>query len=163
MALRLMRRLLTTRLLAGAGALLIALHAWHDLFGLGHAALDRAVGAWFMPVAFLGSALALLERARRLPRGRLPWLLLGAGLSVYATASVYYAIADALGQAPEFPSLADALYLGIYPLRAAGLVCLARARFTGLGPAVWLDGAVVGSASAAVAAAIFFQPVFDTA
>src|SRR5689334_17422661 len=116
-----MRRLLTTRLLAGAGALLIGLHAWHDLFGFGAPSVDRQFGVWFMPVAFLGSALAILERARHLRRGRAAWLLLGTGLSVYAAASTYYTIADALGRAPEFPSLADGLYLSMYPLALAAL------------------------------------------
>ncbi len=156
-----MRRLLTTRLLAGAGALLVVLHVWHDVFGLGDAAIDRAFGAWFMPVAFLGSAVAILERARGLRRGRLPWLLLGGGLSLYAAAGIYYTVADSLGPAPVFPSFADALYLSFYPLALAGLVTLARSRFTGLGVVVWLDGAIVGSAAAAAAAALVFQPVFD--
>jgi diguanylate cyclase (GGDEF)-like protein len=156
-----MRRLSTTRLLEGAGALLIALHVWHDVFGFGGGAVDNAFGAWFMPAAFLGSAAALIARAVQMRSERVAWLLLGAGLSVYAAASISYSVADALGTAPAFPSFADALYLAFYPLALSGLVGLVRSRFTGLRAAVWLDGVVAGSAVAAAAAALVFQPVFD--
>src|SRR5690242_19082125 len=102
-----------------------------------------------MPAAFLSSAVALLGRAATLRGERTPWVLLGTGLSLYAAASIYYSVADAAGNAPVFPSLADAMYLSFYPAALLALVTLIRSRFTGLMASVWLDGALAGLAVAA--------------
>src|SRR3954471_8399784 len=108
-----MTRTWTSRLLLGAGALLLALHVVHDVFGLG--ALDHAFSEWFMPVAFLGSGVVALMRGSG-GSERTGWLLLGAGLVLYAAGSIYYSVACLAGAAPGFPSLADALWLCLYPL-----------------------------------------------
>src|SRR4051812_29732955 len=106
-----MTRLSTSRLLLGAGALLLALHLLHDVSGLG--GLDRAFSEWFMPVAFLGSGAAALVRSAS-GHERTGWLLLGSGLVLYAAGSIYYSAACTLGITPGFPSLADALWLSLY-------------------------------------------------
>src|SRR3954447_7058243 len=93
-----MTRFGTSRLLLFAGALLVTLHVWHDAFGLG--AVDRVFSEWFMPVAFLASGAAALAGARRLPGERTAWLLLGAGLVLYAAGSVFYSLACMAGKVP---------------------------------------------------------------
>src|SRR3954468_22549357 len=153
-----MTRVSTSRLLVGAGAVLLALHVWHDVFGFGP--LDRTFSEWYMPVAFLGCGVAALVFGRG-GRERTGWLLLGVGLILYAAGSVYYSLACVLNLTPGFPSPADALWLSMYPLAALGIAALVRARFVRAGAAVWLDGASVGSPVAALAAAIFFGPVFE--
>jgi diguanylate cyclase (GGDEF)-like protein len=153
-----MTRVSTSRLLVGAGAVLLALHVWHDVFGLGP--LDHTFSEWYMPVAFLGSGIAALVLGSG-GRERPGWRLLGVGLILYAAGSVYYSLACVLNLRPGFPSLADALWLCMYPLAALGIAAIVRARFVRAGAAVWLDGAIVGSAVAALAAAFFFGPVFD--
>ena len=60
---------------------------------------------------------------------------------------------------PPSPSIADALYLLMYPLIYVGLLLLMKAHFRHAGAAVWLDGIVVGLAMAALSAAVIFPDV----
>src|SRR4051812_13561792 len=151
----------TTRLLASAGALLLAAHVWHDVSGLPGRGVDSAFSTWFMPVAFLGSGLATLGRGVGAGPERRARLLLGSGLTLHALGSIYYSGGCATGSTPGFPSLADALWLSLYPLALTAVAMLTRSRFAGLSAAVWLDGAIAGSVVAALAAALVVQPVFD--
>ncbi len=64
---------------------------------------------------------------------------------------------------PPYPSLADALYLTMYPTAYAGLTLLMRSRWRQAGTAFWLDGVVVGLAIAAVGAAWVFPAVLGSA
>ena len=88
-------------------------------------------------------------------------VLIGAGLSIYAGGSVYYNVAASGGPAPLFPSVADAMWMSLYPLAFAALGVILRGRFTNLKAAVWLDGVIAGGVVAAVVAAAVFDPVFD--
>ncbi len=108
---------------------------------------------------FLGCGLAVLLRASRSDR-RSPWLLIGAGLSIYAGGSIYYNVATTGGAAPVFPSVADAMWLSLYPLLFAALGVILHGRFKKLPASVWLDGVIGGGVVAAIAAAAVFDPIF---
>jgi diguanylate cyclase (GGDEF)-like protein len=150
----------TARSLLLAAAALLALHAAVDLAGPDSGAFEEAFGLWYQPVVFLGCGLATLVRARSLAE-RAPWILLGTGLVLYASGSVYFNLVLADDPSPPFPSLADGLWLALYPLAFAALTALVRARFTNVGASVWLDGVLGGAVVAAFVAAVVFQPVFD--
>ena len=63
------------------------------------------------------------------PRHRLPWLLVAAGVSgLIAGDTTYDLLTGPLGMANPFPSAADGFYLAMYPLIAAGLLLMVRAR-----------------------------------
>ena len=57
------------------------------------------------------------------------------------------------------PSPADAGYLLFYPLAYAGLIVLVRARIGSFPATRWLDGLIVGTAVAALAAALALGPI----
>src|SRR4051812_16624139 len=158
-----MSRSFAPRLLLPAAALLLLSFAAHEVLGFGNAALDDAFDAWFQPAVFLGCGLATLLRGSRVPAERSPWLLLGTGLVLYAIGSVYYNIGPANDPSPPFPSAADGLWLMLYPLTFAAIVQLVRHRFVRISASVWLDGIIGGTVVAALAAGIYFEPVFGVA
>jgi diguanylate cyclase (GGDEF)-like protein len=142
------------------GVALLALHAGRDLFIRHDNAFAVFLGQWFQPAVFMLCGIAALLRARH--RGdRAQWLLLGAGLTFYALGSVYFNLATRGGAVLGFPSLADALWLLLYPLTYASLAVGLHRRSTPLRSAVWLDGLIAGGAVAAVVAAVVFNSVFD--
>ena len=57
---------------------------------------------------------------------RKAWILIVAGLISFLAGDVCYYILDALSDTAPFPSPADALYLGMYPLVIYGLLRLIR-------------------------------------
>src|SRR4051794_6894204 len=138
-------RLSTPRCLVLLGVALLALHLADDAFLSGHDAFTQGLKTWFQPATFALSGVAVLVRACRVASGeRTPWLLLGSGLTLYASGSVYYNLASANGPAPAFPSTADALWLALYPLVYASLALLLRRHVRGTRAAVWLDGLIGG-------------------
>ncbi|GIJ68961.1 hypothetical protein Voc01_038780 [Virgisporangium ochraceum] len=60
--------------------------------------------------------------ARNRPRRRLPWLLIAAGVATLSTGDVI----TTYQTTPAFPTVADALYLSMYPLLGLGLIGLVR-------------------------------------
>jgi two-component system, cell cycle response regulator len=87
------------------------------------------------------------ERYR--PQARLPWLLLAAGQTAYAVADVTFHSAHyMLDGSGSYPSAADLVYLGHYPLALAGLALLVRRRTGGRDLPGLLDAAVIAVAAA---------------
>ena len=90
---------------------------------------------------------------------RLAWALVAGGLLAWSGGDLTWTVwLDGLRNPPS-PSLADALYLAMFPATYLALGLLIRARLHQAGPPQWLDGAVVGLTAAAVAAALMFDPV----
>jgi diguanylate cyclase (GGDEF)-like protein len=147
-------------LLLPLAAVLLSVHAVKDVLGPDAGTFGTVVSAWFQPVAFLSCGIAVVWSAARRD-GRRAWILLGAGLTLYAAGNVYYNLAFADVASPPFPSLADGLWLALYPLAFAALATLLRGRFKHLTAAVWLDGVIGGGVVAAAVAAVVFNSVFD--
>ena len=66
-----------------------------------------------------------LWRAATHRKERTPWLVIGLGMLSFAAAELYYTIFLQNSAEIPYPSLADALYLGLYPCCFAGLLLLA--------------------------------------
>ena len=126
----------------------------------GGASFDSFFSLWYQPVGFLGCGLATLWRAASVREERMPWALLGSGLVLYAAGSVYFNLEYGSNPSPPFPSLADGLWLALYPLCFAAAALLVRRRFRHVGITVWLDGVIGATVVAALAAAVVFEPVF---
>ena len=140
--------------------LLIAFTA-HAVVGLGGPGTDALFNTWIYCALMLTSAAACLLRAVLVRRERGAWTLLGVGLLLYTGGEIYYAAALAGQASIPIPSLADGGYLAFYPLAYAALVALLRARIGTFPVARWLDGVIVGSAVAALAAAFALGPIVD--
>jgi two-component system cell cycle response regulator len=97
------------------------------------------------------------------PKERKPWLVIGLGMVSFAAADLYYTIAlQPRGDDIPYPSLADALYLGLYPCCFVGLLLLARCRAGRLPWMLWVDGLIVALGFAAVASALVYGRVLDS-
>jgi diguanylate cyclase (GGDEF)-like protein len=143
-----------------AAALLFGSYAVYALWGFGDAGVDAAYADWFLPSGFFVCGVATLSRARvRVERA--PWVLIGLGLVLYAAGCVYFNLVFGDDPSPPFPSVADALWLPLYPLAFAAVVLLARHRFQRVPANVWLDGVIGGTVVAALAAGLLLEPVFE--
>ena len=140
--------------------LLVAFTA-HVALGFGGPGTDALFNTWIYSALMLTSAAACLLRAVLVQRERLAWTLLGVGLLLYTGGEIYYAAALAEQASVPIPSPADGGYLAFYPLAYAALISLLRARIGVFPVARWLDGAIVGSAVAALAAAFALGPIVD--
>jgi diguanylate cyclase (GGDEF)-like protein len=123
--------------------------------------IDLLFNTWIYNALMLTSAAACLLRAALVRRERLAWALLGIGLLLFAGGDIYFAAALAEQASVPIPSPADGGYLAFYPLAYVALVALLRARVGAFPVARWLDGAIVGSAVAALAAAFALGPILD--
>jgi diguanylate cyclase (GGDEF)-like protein len=143
------------------GLCLLAAFTAHAAIGFGGDGAEKLFGTWIYDALMLTSAAACLLRAALLRRERLTWTLLGAGLLLWTGGEIYYAAVLAGAESVPIPSLADAGYLGFYPLAYAALIALLRERIGSFPVARWLDGLIVGSAVASLAAALALGPIVD--
>ncbi len=103
-------------------------------YGLWMAALSAvnfAAPSWHIVVwtaiGISGSAAVAVGIVRNAPRRKAPWVLLSMGLLAFISGDFSYdLLTRVLGQEDPFPSVADALYLVMFPLTAAGMLGLAR-------------------------------------
>lgn len=133
----------------------------HVAVGFGGRSTDALFNTWIYSALMLTSGVACLLRAALVPRERFVWALLGVGLLLYAGGEIYYAAVLAGQESVPIPSPADGGYLAFYPLAYVALIALLRARVGVFPVARWLDGAIVGSAVAALAAAFALGPIVD--
>jgi two-component system, cell cycle response regulator len=143
------------------GLCLLAAFTAHAVIGLGGSRTDTLFNTWVYDALMLTSAAACLLRAALLRRERAAWALLGAGLLLYTGGEIYYSAVLAGQASVPIPSPADGGYLAFYPLAYAALILLLRERIGSFPVARWLDGAIVGSAVAALAAALVLGPIVD--
>ncbi|HZO06077.1 MAG TPA: GGDEF domain-containing protein, partial [Solirubrobacterales bacterium] len=146
------------------GALLLAAFAaftLHAATDLGGGALDDLFGIWVYDALMLGAAASCLARAALIRRERLAWALLGAGLAAWTGGEIYFSAVFSGSESVPIPSLADAGYLAFYPLAYVALIALMRERIGSFPATRWLDGLIVGSAVAALAAALALQPIVN--
>jgi diguanylate cyclase (GGDEF)-like protein len=155
---RLKRWILAGGALLAATLLVFTLHA---ATGFGGAAVDDLFGIWIYDALMLGAAGSCLARALLIRRERLAWALLGTGLLLWTGGEIYYSAVFAGSEDVPIPSLADVGYLGFYPLAYAALIVLMRERIGSFPATRWLDGLIVGSAVAALAAALALEPIVD--
>ena len=135
--------------------------ALHATTGLGGAGMDRVFNVWVYDALIVGAAGSCLLRAAMIERERLAWGLLGVGLAAWTGGEIYYSAVLAGAETVPIPSLADPGYLLFYPLAYAALIVLLRNRIGSFPVARWLDGLVVGTAIAALAAAVALGPIVD--
>jgi diguanylate cyclase (GGDEF)-like protein/PAS domain S-box-containing protein len=107
-------------------------------------ALFYALPQWSMvtwaAIGLSGAAAVLVGIRLHRPSPRLPWFLLS-GMLVSFTAgdTTYNILTEYLHQDDPFPSFADGFYLAVYPMLAAALLMLIRARSGARNRAALLD------------------------
>ena len=119
------------------------------------------VSGWGAATFELAAGALCLARAVTHRAGRAVALTLGFAIISWALGD-FALTAESLGGAnPPTPSLADAFYLGFYPLAYVAAVLFIRGDTQKLTTPSWLDGAVAGVGTAAVCAAFVFERVLS--
>jgi two-component system, cell cycle response regulator len=142
------------------GALIVMLHDWVGVGGNG--AGDFANGPLYDAV-IASAGLACLLRAHRAEAERSAWLTIAAAIFSWTAAEVYWTAFIVNDPTPPYPSPADIGYLAFYPLAAAGVYLLIRARTEELDWRLWMDGLIAALGTAALGAALVFEFVADRA
>jgi diguanylate cyclase len=146
--------LLGAALLAGI-VLFVAQIALH----LGGTAGERLFGVYVSNGLTLVGAVLVLLRGVLVARQRAGWLLMGAGLVFWASAGWWWALVLAGADAPPFPSVADGMWLCMYPCAYAAILLLVRGQADRSYSSMWLDGLIGASTVAAGAGALFLGPI----
>ena len=90
-----------------------------------------------------------------------PWLWFAAGLTSFLIADVIYYVLELVSEnGAPFPSIADAFYLGMYPLMIIGLIKMVREVAPGRDGASFIDAAVVGFAMFGCLWVLFVDTVY---
>jgi diguanylate cyclase (GGDEF)-like protein len=140
------------------GAAVFSLHSW---LGLGTSALGSAIEGPLYDAVVLSAGIACLLKARDAGRERAAWLLIAAAVLAWAAAEIYWTARIEGNASAPYPSPADVGYLAFYPLAAAGLYELLRARAHELDWRLWMDGLIAALGTAALGAALIFEFVAD--
>jgi diguanylate cyclase len=144
-------------------ALVIAallVYAGHAGLGIGTSDAARALlDGWLYSGLVLAGALGIAARAVLVRRERAAWSFIAAAALVWSAGDIYWWRAFGGGGEVQVPSVADALFLGFYPLAYAGLVLLVRARVRRFHASQWLDGIAAALCVAAVGVAVLLPPI----
>jgi diguanylate cyclase (GGDEF)-like protein len=140
------------------GALLVALHDWA---GIGDAGLDDFVNGPLYDAVVISAGLACLLKAEGAGPERAAWLAIAAAVLCWGASEVYWTAFLTNNPSPPYPSPADVGYLAFYPLAAAGVFLLVRARSEQLDWRLWMDGLIAALGTAALGAALVFEFVAD--
>jgi diguanylate cyclase (GGDEF)-like protein/PAS domain S-box-containing protein len=106
-----------------------------------------------------GAAAVVLGTMRNRPRHRLPWILVAMALGTFISGDITYdVLTKYLHESNPFPSVADVFYLLTYPLAAAGLVGLVRARRQERDLGALLDALIVTAGAALLSWIFLIQP-----
>ncbi len=84
------------------------------------------------------------------PENRKAWYLIAAAMGTFLTADIVYYVLELVHDEAPYPSIADAFYLGMYPIMCLGLLSLLRSVSPGRDVAGLIDAALVAVATFAV-------------
>ncbi len=144
------------------GACVLAMAA-RVLLGLG-AGLPQAIYTqWLMSVAVVGAAVGLVWRVIAVPEQRGVWIPLAVGVVGFALGTVVWAFWLERLKEPPFPSLADPLWLSLYPFGFVSAVLVLRTQIGRIATSVWLDGLIGALATSAAAGALILGPLTENA
>jgi diguanylate cyclase len=121
------------------------------------------IDGWLVAGFELVASGMCIVRGLRRRTGRAVALVLGAGLLCWSLGDLVLTVESLGGATPATPSLADAFYLGFYPLTYVAVGLLMRGDSRRLTSSSWLDGAVAGLGAAALCAAFAFRSIVHSA
>ena len=111
---------------------------------------------WFAVSAVIAIVVGIV---RYRPASPACWWLLALGVAMMAAGDLAWEFYErALGIEAPFPSIADALYLGGYPILTAALLGLSHRRSRGSERGLLIDGAIIGISYGVAAWFFFLEP-----
>ena len=137
----------------------VALHGAHTLVGLGGPGADDLIDSWVYTAVELITVGLCGARVLAVREDRRAWALMTVGLLAWTGGDLIWTLwLDNLANPPS-PSIADGLYLAMYPAMYISWMLLIRSRLRDVGTAQWLDGAAVGLTIAAIGAGLVLPTV----
>lgn len=140
----------------------VAFHAAHALFGLGGHGLDAFTKDGVYTAVELIALTVCAARVLIKRDDRAAWAFMTLALLAWTGGDLVWTLWLDNVPKPPTPSVADGLYLAMYPAVYLAIMLLIRSRLRSQDAAQWLDGGVVGLAIAAVGAALIFSTVLGT-
>jgi len=137
----------------------VVFHAAHALTGVGGSGLDAFTTNGVYTAVELIAVGVCVSRPLSRRDDRWAWGLMAFGLLTWTVGDLVWTLwLDNLADPPS-PSVADALYLAMYPAVYVAIMLLIRSRIRDAGAAQWLDGGIVGLALAAVGAGLIMPTI----
>ncbi|MCW2985222.1 MAG: diguanylate cyclase and metal dependent phosphohydrolase [Conexibacter sp.] len=102
-------------------------------------------------------------RALAGPGQRKAWTALAIYAALWSAGDLGWTLHFDAEAHPPFPNWTDALYVASYGFAYVGIGLLLRARSGAIRASLWLDGLIAGLALGALCAALFLEPVLDSA
>ena len=141
----------------------VVFHAVHALTGLGGPGLDGfTTNGVYTAVELLAVAVCAGRLLRR-REDRWAWGLMTFGLLAWTGGDLVWTLWLNNLADPPVPSVADPLYLAMYPAMYVAIMLLIRSRIRDAGVAQWLDGGIVGLALAAIGAGLIMPTILALA
>ncbi|HWI22564.1 MAG TPA: EAL domain-containing protein [Baekduia sp.] len=152
-------------LTAGLGfmGLTIAVLVAAVVVGAGDSPFAGWLRTWGTSACYMVAAAVVAFRAWVLPLTRGPWITIAVGTSIYGLGNVVWELWLGKLDNPPIPSLADGLWLSLYPAAYLGILWLVRTEWQHVKVTVWIDGLIAGLGVAAIGSAIVFPRVLETA
>jgi two-component system, cell cycle response regulator len=139
--------------------LLVAFHAAHALLGFGGAGMEAVAKNWIYTAAEVLAVAICAARVWARRENRWAWALIAFGLLTWTAGDLVWTLWLNNLANPPFPSIADPLYLAMYPAMYAALMLLIRSRRGRVSAAQWLDGGMVALALASVGTGLILPVV----
>jgi hypothetical protein len=141
--------------------LLVAFHGARALLGFGGAEMRWFCTSWVYTAAEVVAVAICISRVLTERTNRLAWGLIAFGMLTWTAGDLVWTLwLDDLAN-PPFPSVADALYLAMYPALYVAFMLLIRSQRGHFRPEQWLDGIIVGLALASVGAGLILPTVLQ--
>ena len=122
--------------------------------------MDLVLDLGLYNLAYVAAACSVLTVRRGVSRReRWGWWALGGALVSTSAGNAWYTLVLVPAGEYPYPSFADYLWLAWYPLGYVAIVFVLTARVGRFPISVWLDGLVAGAGAAAIAAALWFDPL----
>ena len=139
--------------------LAVAFHAAHALLGFGGAGMEAFAKNWIYTAAEILAVAICAARVWRRREDRWAWGLIAFGLLTWTGGDLVWTVWLNNLADPPVPSIADWLYLAMYPSTYAALMLLIRSHRGHVAAEQWLDGGVVALALAAVGTGLILPTV----
>lgn len=144
-----------TRAAAAAG---LAVFTAFIVVAPGDATLSELFNVWVYLSLMVLACVTAGSRAFVVQRERTAWTVITLALVSWTIGEFWYAAVK-----PEtYPSVADAGFIGFYPLLYVGIVLLLRSHARSIGGTLWLDGVTAALGAAALGAAVLVELVLES-